>query len=216
MLRRLSHAFAGGTLTAIHGPSGVGKTTLLSAIVGLVPTSAGRIVRNGHDLSGVAPRRRGVAWMPQGGGLYPHLTVRQSLRIGFGHESTFRWRRRRRDVAAEASIEAVAASAGIDEWLDRYPDQISGGQARRASVVKAMFAPKPVCLLDEPFAQLDDDAVDRLADAVAGWHRRRVDRHGDGAVTVVVTHRVAVARRIADDVVRLRRDGSSDRLEPSP
>ena len=148
---------AGGT-TAIVGPNGSGKSTLMAVLAGFLAAEAGTITFDGRRLdepeSGVfvPPERRPVAIVPQGGVLLPHLTVLANVAYGLRH--------RRRDLSRDQRTElAVAAleDVGLAELRDRRPDELSGGQAQRAAVARALVLEAPVLLLDEPLSNIDVD-----------------------------------------------------------
>lgn len=120
---------------AIVGPSGAGKTTLLERIV-----HGGPVVLDGRDFSRVPSHERGFGYVPQDGLLFPHLTVRDNLAFS----------PRARDV------ERVAASLGIAHLLERRPRTLSGGEARRVALGRALASQPKLLLLDEPFSGLDE------------------------------------------------------------
>ena len=137
-----------GKITSVLGPSGCGKTTLLRSIAGLLPVSEGTIEVAGSLVSSakvsVPPERRGIGWVPQDASLFPHLSVGDN--IGFGLP---------KGPSRSARVTDLAELVGLSELLERSPSQLSGGQAQRVSLARAL-APRPsVVLLDEPFAALD-------------------------------------------------------------
>jgi molybdate transport system ATP-binding protein len=139
-------------VTALFGPSGAGKTSLLDLIAGLRQPASARIVFNERVLTNasvklfVAPRLRRIGYVPQDLALFPHLTVRQNLL--YGH---------RADAKAGAlfSFEHVAEVLQIKPLLDRGPTALSGGEQQRVALARALLSSPHLLLLDEPLASLD-------------------------------------------------------------
>jgi len=143
---------ADGETCVLLGPSGCGKTTTLRMINRLVLPSAGKIFIAGRDTDGVDPveLRRGIGYVIQQIGLFPNMTVAENIGVvprllGW---STARSRRRAEELLALLALEPA-------QFLDRYPNELSGGQAQRIGVARALAVDPPVLLMDEPFAALD-------------------------------------------------------------
>ena len=183
----------GGSFTALLGPSGCGKTTLLRLIAGFDDPDSGTIVLGDRVVSGagrsVAARRRGIGFVPQEGGLFPHLTVAGNITFGLP-------RRQRRD---DGRVRELLALVGLDADLaGRSPHQLSGGQQQRVALARAL-APQPsLVLLDEPFSSLDAALREETRLAVSQALR------ATGATAVLVTHDQAEALSMADQVAVLR------------
>jgi iron(III) transport system ATP-binding protein len=184
----------GGSLTALLGPSGCGKTTLLRLIAGFEDPDSGtvavgdRLVTGGPGRS-VAARRRGIGFVPQEGGLFPHLSVAGNISFGLP-------RRQRRDGGR---VRELLELVGLDAVLaDRSPHQLSGGQQQRVALARAL-APEPsLVLLDEPFSSLDAALREETRLAVSAALT------ASGATAVLVTHDQAEALSMADQVAVLR------------
>jgi molybdate transport system ATP-binding protein len=155
---RLDAAFESpGGLTALFGPSGCGKTSIVRFIAGLLRPQQGRIALGGSVLVDTAnrrfvpPHRRGIGYVFQEPRLLPHLSVRQNLLYG-------RWfaRRFRRPPAETASFERVVELLGIGGLLGRPPGALSGGEAQRVAIGRALLAAPRLLLMDEPFASIDE------------------------------------------------------------
>ncbi len=200
VLRDVSLEVAEGELAVIVGPSGCGKSTLLRAIAGLAHPSAGRIrvadVTLSDDATFVRPERRRVGWVPQAASLFPHLTVAENVAFGLGRTG----RRAERAAAGDLTRELLALT-GLSELGARYPDQLSGGQAQRVSLARALAAKPDLLLLDEPFAALDPQLRAELREELGAMLHRL------GVTAVLVTHDQAEALLIADTVAVMR-DGS--------
>lgn len=192
VLRDVDLVVPAGTTTAVLGGSGSGKTTLLRVISGFMGPWSGRVVIGGRPVAGdgvwVPPERRGVGYVRQEGGLFPHLSVAGNIAFGLP------WpRRRHRDRVLEL-LELVGLP---EELADRRPDQLSGGQQQRVALARAL-APRPgVVLLDEPFSALDTGlrAATRAATARA--------LRAAGATAILVTHDQDEALSFADEVAIL-------------
>jgi iron(III) transport system ATP-binding protein len=182
-----------GSLTALLGPSGCGKTTLLRLIAGFDDPDSGTVTVGDRVVAGagrsVAARRRGIGFVPQEGGLFPHLSVAGNISFGLP-------RRLRRDGGR---VRELLDLVGLDAALaERAPHQLSGGQQQRVALARAL-APEPtLVLLDEPFSSLDAALRDETRLAVASALA------ASGATAVLVTHDQAEALSIADQVAVLR------------
>lgn len=173
----------------ILGPSGCGKTTTLRIIAGLQRPDSGEVRFDGVSVTHLPPRRRGVAMVFQHSALYPHLTVEKFIRLGqTGNVSAAEW---------ESRFRQAVELTRIGEWLGRYPDQLSGGQLRRAALAKAIVRQSAVRLLDEPLAALDAYARPSLQEDILRWHR------AVPGATIHVTHDGDEAMRMADRIAVL-------------
>jgi putative spermidine/putrescine transport system ATP-binding protein len=178
---------AEGELLALLGPSGCGKTTLLRIVAGLEQPDAGRVVIGGVDMTDRSTRLRPIGMVFQSYALFPNLTVRAN--VAFPLEVR-RWPRRDVDERVEELLQLVR----LVPEADRYPNQISGGQAQRCALARAL-APRPhVLLLDEPLSALDVVVRAHLRDEI-----RRVQRQVS-TTTIYVTHDQSEALAIADRV----------------
>ncbi|MGB3730388.1 ABC transporter substrate-binding protein [Microbacterium sp.] len=178
-----------GELLTVVGPSGAGKSTLLSLLSGLIEPASGS-VRRPEDAGGST---RTVFQQPH---LLPWRTAAENVRLGLEYRAN-----RGSDAGtagADESIAALLLDLGIGALAGRYPDQLSGGQAQRVTIARAVAAHPTLLLLDEPFSALDPLT---RADAQA-WLRRVHDQRG--LTTVLVTHDLAEAALLGDRVAVLR------------
>lgn len=174
-----------GSMVALLGPSGGGKTTTLRLMAGFETPDAGAIVIDGHTVAApgvfVPPERRRVGMVFQDYALFPHLTVRKNVAFGVPHGPG-------RDRAVQEALELV----GMTAEADRMPAQLSGGQQQRVALARAL-APKPsVVLLDEPFSNLDANLRKRVRGQI-----RQILRDAE-TTAVFVTHDQDEAFSIAD------------------
>ena len=193
-----------GETLAIVGPSGCGKTTILRLIAGFERPDAGTIVIGGTTVSGsewVPAHRRGIGYVPQEGGLFPHLTVGQNVTFGLD-----------RSEASEERLHELLDLVSLDPaFAGRRPDQLSGGEQQRVALARALANRPRLMLLDEPFSALDADLRGQTRDAVRGlldW---------TGVTAIVVTHDREDAHDFADevavmDVGRVARIGPTDEV----
>ena len=161
-----------GELIALLGSSGCGKTTLLRAIAGLNPPSAGRILFDDRDMTDLPTRLRPIGMVFQSYSLFPNMTVRQN--IGFplvvrGQDPKSVGRR----------VDELLALIGLGKWADQHPAQLSGGQQQRTALARALAPAPAVLLLDEPLSALD--AVLRLAPGRRPGSRTASSRDRRGA-----------------------------------
>ncbi|MEO9321877.1 ATP-binding cassette domain-containing protein [Nocardioides sp. C4-1] len=188
---------AAGETVALLGPNGAGKSTVLNVVAGLLRPDRGRVELAGRTLTSVgrpgrrvdvAPHRRRVALLAQEPLLFPHLSALDN--VAFGPRSAGVGR-----AAARRRAQELLDEVGIGELGDRRPRQVSGGQAQRAAVARALAADPDLLLLDEPMAALDI--------AVAPALRQTLRRVLAERTCVVVTHDVLDALLLADRVLVL-------------
>jgi iron(III) transport system ATP-binding protein len=193
VLRGVDLVVEPGTLTAILGASGVGKTTLLRVIAGFEFAESGSVVIDGMMVDDgrrrVPPQRRRIGYVPQDGALFPHLTVRGNVAFALP-------RRERRGPAVRELLDLV----GLTDLQDRYPHELSGGQQQRVALGRALACRPRLVLLDEPFSSLDASLRASVRAEVLTVLR------STGTTTVLVTHDQDEALSSADRVA-IMRDG---------
>ena len=175
-----------GARVAVIGPSGAGKSTLLMAVAGFFAPAAGRVLWDDRDLAGVAPGDRPLSILFQDQNLFPHLTLAQNLGLGLRADL-------RLDAGQRAQVDAALERVGLAGMGARKPAQLSGGQAGRAALARALLRARPLLLLDEPFAALGPALKAEMQELVA-------ELAGEATV-LMVTHDPADARRFADQTI---------------
>lgn len=185
---------AHGETVALLGPNGAGKSTVLRAIAGLVPLAHGCIELDGTPWDAadtfVPPADRGVGAVFQSYRLFEHLDARENVAFGLRARGI-----RRREARAVA--DAALARLGVASIADRFPAALSGGQAQRVAVARALVVEPSVVLLDEPMAALDVSARSAVRHELAGW------LDDVPACRVLVSHDPVDAHALADRVVVL-------------
>ena len=174
------------SLTAIVGPSGGGKSTLLSMIGGYFAPTSGRIFWNRTDIGALPPGKRPVSTFFQDNNLFPHLTVAQNVGLALRPDLRLRAEEKRR-------VEAALAEVGLEGFAGRKPGTLSGGQSSRAALARVLLQSRPLILLDEPFSALGPAMRREMLDLVAVKLK--------GRTVLMVTHGPEDAKQIADRLV---------------
>jgi len=182
-----------GGRAAIVGPSGSGKTTLLRLIAGFEQPSAGRILLDqqmvANETGGVPAHLRRVGYLPQDGGLFPHLSVADNIGFAVGARSAQRSKR----VAELMEMVALEPAIGA-----RSPHELSGGQQQRVALARALSQRPRLMLLDEPFSALDTGLRAATRQAIGNLLTQV------GATTILVTHDQVEALSFADQIAVIR------------
>jgi sulfate transport system ATP-binding protein len=207
-LDEVNLAVASGQLTALLGPSGGGKSTLLRIIGGLEEADSGSVVIDGMEVSGIPPQRRNVGFVFQHYAAFKHLSVYRN--VAFGLEI-----RKRGKAEIRQRVTELLELVHLEQFADRMPSQLSGGQRQRMALARALAVEPKVLLLDEPFGALDTKVRKELRD----WLRRLHDEVH--VTTVFVTHDQEEALEVADSLVvinagRIEQVGSPNELYDHP
>ncbi len=197
-----------GSLTALLGPSGGGKSTLLRVMAGLEPPDAGVVELDGVDATSLPPQRRNVGFVFQHYAAFKHLSVFRN--VAFGLEI----RKRPKDEIRRRVTELLEL-VHLEAFADRLPAQLSGGQRQRMALARALAVEPSLLLLDEPFGALDAQVRKELRN----WLRRLHDQMQ--VTTVFVTHDQEEAMDVADRIVvmanaRVEQVGTPDELYDQP
>jgi sulfate/thiosulfate transport system ATP-binding protein len=181
-----------GALTALLGPSGGGKSTLLRVIAGLETPDAGTVEIFGVDSTGLPPQRRNVGFVFQHYAAFKHMTVAGN--VAFGLEV-----RKRPRAEIRRRVQELLELVHLEQFAHRYPSELSGGQRQRMALARALAVEPKVLLLDEPFGALDAQVRKELR----AWLRRLHDEVH--VTTVFVTHDQEEAMEVADEIVVINR-----------
>jgi len=177
-----------GNLTALLGPSGGGKSTLLRIIAGLERPDSGTVEIEGQDSTDLPPQHRNVGFVFQHYAAFKHLSVFRN--VAFGLEI-----RKVPKVAIRTRVHELLELVHLDQFADRLPSQLSGGQRQRMALARALAVEPKVLLLDEPFGALDAKVRKELRD----WLRRLHDEVH--VTTLFVTHDQDEALEVSDELV---------------
>ena len=197
-----------GSLTALLGPSGGGKSTLLRVIAGLETPDSGEVEIEGTDATSLPPQRRGVGFVFQHYAAFKHMTVERNVAFGLSI-------RHRPKDEIKARVQELLQLVHLEQFAHRYPSQLSGGQRQRMALARALAVEPKVLLLDEPFGALDAQVRKELR----AWLRRLHDQVH--VTTVFVTHDQEEAMEVADEIVvmadgEVKQVGSPDELYEKP
>ncbi|MCU1358111.1 MAG: sulfate transporter, ATPase subunit [Acidimicrobiales bacterium] len=197
-----------GQLTALLGPSGGGKSTLLRIIAGLESADEGTVVIEGNEATHLPPQKRNVGFVFQHYAAFKHLSVRRN--VAFGLEI-----RKRPKDEIRRRVDELLELVHLSQFADRLPSQLSGGQRQRMALARALAVEPSVLLLDEPFGALDAKVRKELRD----WLRRLHDEVH--VTTVFVTHDQEEALEVSDEIVvindgRIEQVGGPDDLYDRP
>ena len=177
-----------GEFFCLLGPSGCGKTTTLNLIGGFIPLTSGELRIEGRVVNDLAPHQRNVNTVFQNYALFPHMTVAENVAFGLRMEGLDK-----REIASR--VDEYLELVGLGTYHDRYPTQMSGGQAQRVALARALAKRPAVLLLDEPLGALDLKLRKQMQVELARIHRQV------GTTFVFVTHdqeeALSMATRIA-------------------
>ena len=207
VLTGVSLEIASGEIVALLGRNGAGKTTTLKSIMGLVKPRAGSIVLDGDDLTRLSPHnipKLGVAYVPQGRGLFPRLSVEENLRMGVlvrnSSRDTYDW--------------ALSLFPILTERLRQRAGTLSGGEQQMLATARALCLGPKILLLDEPSEGLMPRVINQLMEAVSGLKTR-------GMSVLLVEQKIEAALHVADRIVFLehgviRHEALPEELEADP
>lgn len=189
-LSDISFNLVQGDTLSLMGPSGSGKTSLLEALAGLRQIDVGSIHLHDRDITQLPPRERRIALVPQDNVLFPHLDVRGNL--GFAIDPRHHHSAKTRQV-----VEQLAEQLNIQKLLDRKVHKLSGGEAKRVAIGRALAAQPDLLCLDEAFSGLDNENYEETVSLVQQVIEQRT------LTTIHVTHSLQEAQRIGDMIFNL-------------
>jgi len=175
-----------GSCTCLIGRNGVGKTTLLRSLMGLVPIGSGEIRFAGRDLAGLSADRRsrlGIGYVPQGREIFPQLTVEENLRVGLAAAT---------DGRSEIPPLIFELFPVLDEMMGRRGGDLSGGQQQQLAIGRALVAGPQMMVLDEPNEGIQPNIVEQIGDVILRLNREQ------GLTVLLVEQKLPFARRVAD------------------
>ena len=179
-----------GEFLVILGPSGCGKTTILRCIAGLVEPTSGEIIIDGRVVNGVYPSERNIAMVFQNYALYPHMAVHDNIALNMKMKKIPKQEIERR-------VMDVASKLQIQELLQKKPRQLSGGQAQRVGLARAMVRDPVVFLMDEPLSNLDAKLRNEMRDEMKRFQKIT------GKSIIYVTHDQIEAMTLGDRILVL-------------
>ena len=186
-LRNIDLTVAEGECHAVLGPSGSGKSTLLTAVLGILPPQQGRIRLDGADITHEPIECRGLGYLPQQIGLFPHLTVRDNV--------TYSARARGLPTAQfKPLMDKLIEATGIGALMPRLPQTLSGGERQRVALVRALTSQPRLVLLDEPFTSLNQSLRREL------WWLMRELQLQQRLTVLLVTHDLTEAYFLANRI----------------
>lgn len=194
ILRNVSFTLEAGEVVCLMGRNGVGKTTTLKGVMGLLPVRSGQVRLDGCDVTREATDRRvkrGLAYVPQGREIIPHLTVRENLLLGY-------WARPASSNGAcekAAFDEVYALFPKLTQILERPGGVLSGGEQQQLAIGRALLSDPKVLLLDEPTEGIQPSIIDHIEDVIIGF------KHARRFAILLVEQGLHFAARLADSYV---------------
>lgn len=179
-------------VTGVFGPSGAGKTTLLEIVAGLRKPRSGKVqlrdatLFHASERTWVSPDRRHIGYVPQDLALFPHMAVRENLLFGARHNAHL-----------EQSLQRIVSEFDLEALLDRFPENLSGGEKQRVAIGRALMTHPKLLMLDEPLTNLDQELKDRGLELF-----RRVRDHFETPI-LYVTHDASEIVSFCDEVIIL-------------
>lgn len=180
-------SIAAGSCTCIMGRNGVGKTTLLKCLMGLLPVNTGEIHLAGDDFtrrSAETRARNGIGYVPQGRDIFPLLTVEENLRVGLAA---------RTDTSKKIPEKIFQLFPVLGDMLGRLGGDLSGGQQQQLAIGRALVIEPKVLILDEPNEGIQPNIVKQIGDVIRLLNER------DGMTVLLVEQKLAFARRVGRD-----------------
>lgn len=177
-----------GSIVAILGPSGTGKSTLLNLLAGFISPTQGDITINGVSVLTEAPHKRPLSILFQDNNLFTHLSAYENIALGLhpGLKLTAQQKQR---------LQTVSEEVGVGELLTRLPAQLSGGQQQRVALARCFVQDKPILLLDEPFSALDPVLRVAMLETVKLLAKLQ------NVTVLMVTHHIHDALAVASDFI---------------
>jgi urea transport system ATP-binding protein len=176
-----------GSCTCVMGRNGMGKTTLLKCVMGLLPITSGALQFGELDLAKMPPQaraRHGIGYVPQGREIFPQLTVEENLRVGLPA---------RRDAVREIPEAILTLFPVLKRMLRRRGGDLSGGQQQQLAIGRALVLDPVLLILDEPTEGIQPNIVHEIGDVI-------IRLRESGITVLLVEHKLHIARRVASEV----------------
>jgi branched-chain amino acid transport system ATP-binding protein len=190
-------------VVGVLGHNGMGKTTLLKALIGQVPLSRGKIRFGGADISKASSFRRaraGVGYVPQGRAIFPNLSVRDNLRMGFFEDGAH---------SEDSTVKDVLARfPRLDPIIDRIGGALSGGEQQILALARCLCGRPKLLLLDEPTEGIQPSIVEEILEILIGLHRHQ------GLAIIVVEQNLDFIRRLSDRVLLIEKGTFTGEVSP--
>ncbi|MDD2162373.1 ABC transporter ATP-binding protein [Pseudomonas sp. MIL19] len=199
---------AKGEFITLLGPSGCGKSTLLRCVAGLTGVNGGQILLDGEDLVPVAPQKRGIGMVFQSYALFPNMTVQQNVAFGLRMQKV-------KGSEAEQRVKEVLELVELNDFANRYPPQLSGGQCQRVALARSLVTRPRLLLLDEPLSALDARIRKHLREQIRNIQQEL------GLTTIFVTHDQEEALVMSDRIFlmnggKIVQSGDAETLYTAP
>ena len=212
VLKSVSFSVRKGESKVFIGPSGTGKSTLLRCINQLTPPDGGRVWLNGEEVTNSGHRinyfRQKMGMVFQNFCLFDHLTAIKNVEVAL-----IKVKGMSREDAKKKAMEELRR-VGMEEWADHYPAELSGGQAQRVSIARALAMDPDVMLFDEPTSALDPELTKEVLEVIKKLANQ-------GMTMLIVTHEMSFARSVANEILfmedgRIVERGSPDQVANDP
>ncbi len=197
-----------GEFITLLGPSGCGKSTLLRCIAGLTGVNGGQIILDGQDLVPLTPQKRGIGMVFQSYALFPNMNVAQNVAFGLRMQKV-------KGSEAEQRVKQVLELVELNDFAERYPHQLSGGQCQRVALARSLVTRPRLLLLDEPLSALDARIRKHLREQIRSIQQEL------GLTTIFVTHYQEEALVMSDRIVlmnagKIVQSGNAESLYSAP
>ncbi|MGX9432336.1 MULTISPECIES: ABC transporter ATP-binding protein [Bradyrhizobium] len=203
VLSGINFSMAEGQVVGVLGHNGMGKTTLLRTLIGQIPLRKGAIRFDGADISRLSSFRRaraGIGFVPQGRAIFPNLTARENLRMGFIEDGVHSEENTVKDV--------LARFPRLDSIIDRSGGALSGGEQQILALARCLCGRPKLLLLDEPTEGIQPSIVEEILEILIGLHRHQ------GLGIIVVEQNLDFIRRLSDRVLLIEKGSITGEVTP--